>query len=138
MIDLDKFVIIDFGKEENADTALHAASQNQRRRMATRIVVSLPEDQTVPVKWYGAPSAAELDTACRNAIATKWAGLGDAPIVLVDEDGDTVVLSSTLPTGLELRLHIPTGNTPASSPKADVTDSDSSSDDDSSSNDVRS
>ena len=70
----------------------------------------------MPVKWHAPPYAAELlDIACRNAIATKWTGLGDAPIVLVDEDGDTVVLSSTLPTGLELRSHtcIPTGNTPA-------------------------
>ena len=57
---------------------------------ATRIVVQLPPtySEEVPVKWYGAPSVAEIEGACRAAIGAKLQSLEDSdPLMLVDEDG---------------------------------------------------
>ena len=72
----------------------------------TRIMLSVPphkDGDVVCVSWYGQPNQADLEASCRAAIAKKYPGLGaDDPLELEDEDGDVVVLSSTLPTGLQL------------------------------------
>jgi hypothetical protein len=72
---------------------------------ATRIVLRLNRpggnDLRVPVKWYGEPSMADLEATCRRAIAAAAAAasgpghfwLEDGPLLLADNDGDTVVLS---------------------------------------------
>lgn len=57
---------------------------------ATRVLVALPPtySDSVPVKWYGAPSANEIEMACRAAVGNKMQCLDDSePLVLVDEDG---------------------------------------------------
>lgn len=61
---------------------------------ATRVIVQLPPtySEEVPVKWYGAPSVAEIEGACRAAIGAKLQGLETSdPLILVDEDGGTLV-----------------------------------------------
>jgi hypothetical protein len=66
---------------------------------ATRVLVQLPPSysEEVPVKWYGAPSAAEIETACRAAIGAKLQSLDESdPLVLVDEDGGTCARTPAL------------------------------------------
>jgi hypothetical protein len=63
---------------------------------ATRVIVQLPPtyNEEVPVKWYGAPSVAEIEGACRAAIGAKLQGLETSdPLILVDEDGGTLALT---------------------------------------------
>ena len=58
--------------------------------MATRILVQLPPTYTeeIPVKWYGAPPAAEIEVACRQAVGARVDTLEDTdPLVLVAGEG---------------------------------------------------
>ena len=58
------------------------------------MLVQLPPaySEEVPVKWYGAPSATEIEMACRAAINAKMDSLEESdPLVLVDEDGGACV-----------------------------------------------